>query len=91
MPPAALADGEVVAKAWLLELVGAAPLHDAPAVRIVEVAARGPALAAAVLAAVGAEEELDRLGAGGDRHGLAAGAAGLAGAADPATAAAAVA
>src|SRR4051794_36844747 len=91
VPPPALADGEAVAKAWLLELVAAAPLERAAAVPVAELAARGPALCAALLAAVGAGEELERLGPGGDRAALAADAGALAGAVDAAAAAAGVA
>jgi GGDEF domain-containing protein len=91
MPPAALADGSAVAKAWLLELVAAAPLRDAGAIAVADVATRGPALCAAVLAAVGADDALDRLRPAGDLHGAAAAAASLAGAVDPAGAAAAAA
>src|SRR3954452_22172384 len=91
VPPPALADGEAVAKAWLLELVAAAPLERAGAVPVAELAARGPALCAALLAAVGAGEELERLGPGGDRAALAADAGALAGAVDAVAGAEAVA
>jgi GGDEF domain-containing protein len=91
VPPPALADGEAVAKAWLLALLAAAPLASAPAVPVAELAAGGPPLCAALLAAVGSEAALDRLRPGGDRAALAAGAAALAGARDPAVAAGAVA
>src|SRR4051794_38163805 len=82
VPPPALADGEAVAKAWLLELVAAAPLARVAAVEVAELAARGPALCAALLAAVGSAAELERLGPGGDRAALAADAGALAGAVD---------
>src|SRR4051794_41630726 len=62
VPPPALADGEAVAKAWLLELVAGASLERAAAVPVAELAARGPALCAALLAAVGSAEGLERLG-----------------------------
>src|SRR3954447_14435181 len=91
VPPPALADGEAVAKAWLLALLAAADLADAARVRVPELAAGGPPLCAALLEAVGAEDALDRLRPGGDRAALAAGAAALAGAPDPAAAATAVA
>jgi GGDEF domain-containing protein len=91
VPPSALAGGEAVAKAWLLELLAAAPLAEAGAVPVAELAARGPELCAALLEAVGAQAALERLSPGGDRAALAADAAGLAGAADAAGAAAAVA
>src|SRR3954452_21500055 len=91
VPPPALADGEAVAKAWLLELLAAAPLARAPAVPVAELAARGPALSAALLAGVGSDPELERREPGGDRAALAAEAGVLAGAVDAAGAAAAVA
>jgi GGDEF domain-containing protein len=91
VPPPALADGEAVAKAWLLELLADAPLARAAAVPVAELAARGPALCAALLAAVGSAAELDRLRPGGERAALAAEAGALAGALDAAGAAAAVA
>jgi GGDEF domain-containing protein len=80
VPPSALADGEAVAKAWLLELLAEAPLERAPAVPVARLAARGPALCAALLRAVGAQAELARLRPGGDGAGLAASAGELAGA-----------
>src|SRR4051794_25010434 len=91
VPPPALADGEAVAKAWLLELVAAAPLERAAAVPVAALAARGPQLCAALLAAVGSAAELERPGPGGDRAPLAADAGGLAGATAAAGAGAAVA
>jgi hypothetical protein len=91
VPPPPLADGEAVAKAWLLALLARAPLTHAAAVPVPALAAGGPALCAALLEAVGSEAALDRLRPGGDRAALAAGAAALAGAGDPAAAAAAVA
>jgi GGDEF domain-containing protein len=91
VPPPALADGAVVAKAWLLELLAAAPLSDAGAVPVAELAERGPQLCAEVLEAVGSAAGLERLAPGGDRAALASSAAELAGARDPAAAAAAVA
>ena len=91
VPPAALADGEVVAKSWLLELLAARPLADAPELPLADVAARGPDLCAAVLRAVGSRAGLDRLRPGGDAAALAAAAGDLAGARDPAAAVAAVA
>jgi GGDEF domain-containing protein len=82
---------EAVAKAWLLGLLDAAPLHRAAAVPVADLVAGGPDLCAALLAAVGSRAGLERLAPGGDRAALAAGAADLAGATDPAAAAAAVA
>jgi|SRR5215218_2838277 len=91
VPPAALAGGEAVAKAWLLELLAAAPLPAAAGIPLPELAARGPALCAAALEAVGDEHALGRLRPGGDRHAMTAGAAELAGAPGPGAAAAAAA
>jgi len=91
VPSAALADGEAVAKAWLLELLAARRLADAAEVPLADLAARGPDLCAAVLRAVGSRAGLDRLAPGGEAAALAAAAGGLAGARDPAAAVAAVA
>jgi hypothetical protein len=91
VPSAALADGDVVAKAWLLELLAAAPLAEAGGVPVAGLADRGPALCAAVLEAVGSADALARLAPGGDRAALAASTAGLTGAVDPVAAARAVA
>jgi GGDEF domain-containing protein len=89
-PVGSLADGSVVAKAWLVALVDAAPLRDAATVPVAQLAADGPALCAAVLEALGSEAALDRLRPGGDRAGLAARVAQLGGAQGPAGAVAAV-
>jgi len=70
-PVGSLADGSMVAKAWLVALVEAAPLRDAGAVPAAELAAEGPALCAALLEALGSEAALDRLRPGGDRMALA--------------------
>jgi GGDEF domain-containing protein len=91
VPPPALADGAVVAKAWLVELVAAAPLASVAAMPVADLAERGPALCAALAEAVGSQVALDRLAPGGDRAALAAAASDLAGARDPVAAAAAVA
>jgi len=91
VPSAALADGEAVAKAWLLELLAARPLADAAHVPVADLAARGPDLCAAVLRAVGSREGLDGLAPGVEAAALAAAAGGLSGARDPAAAVAAVA
>jgi hypothetical protein len=90
VPPAALADGRVTAKAWLLALVEAAPLDAAALVPAGRVAQEGPALCAAVLEAVGADAALVRLCPDGDRHDIAAGAGTLAGARSAAPAVTAV-
>jgi hypothetical protein len=91
VPPAALADGQAPAKGWLLALVAARPLCDAPALPVPDLARDAPALCAAVLRAVGSEAELRRLESEGDLAGLAARAGELAGASGPAGAVAAVA
>ena len=91
VPPAALADGQAPAKGWLLALVAARPLRDAPALPVPDLARDAPALCGAVLRAVGSDAELRRLERGGDLAGLAAGAGALAGASGPAAAVAAVA
>ena len=91
VPPAALADGQEPAKGWLLALVAARPLRDAPALPVPDLARDAPALCAAVLRAVGSEAELRRLESGGDLAGLAARAGALAGAGGPAPAVAAIA
>ncbi|MEA2255961.1 MAG: hypothetical protein QOG35_2006 [Solirubrobacteraceae bacterium] len=84
VPPAALADGQAVAKGWLLGLLAARPLRDAVAVPTEELAREAPGLCAAVLRAVGSDADLPRLEAGGDLAPLAAATARLAGARDPA-------
>jgi GGDEF domain-containing protein len=89
-PVGSLADGAVVAKGWLVALVEAAPLRAAAAVPAASLATEGPVLCAAVLEALGSEAALDRLRPGGDRERVAARAAQLAGAQDPASAVAAV-
>jgi GGDEF domain-containing protein len=89
-PVGSLADGSMVAKAWLVALVEAAPLHDAGTVPAAELAAQGPALCAAVLEALGSEAALDRLRPDGDRTALAGRAARIAGATRPAPAVAAI-
>ena len=61
VPPAALADGQAPAKGWLLALVAARPLRDAPALPLPDLARDAPALCAAVLRAVGSDAELRRL------------------------------
>jgi GGDEF domain-containing protein len=91
VPPAALADGQAPAKGWLLELVAARPLHDAPALPMPDLARDGPGLCAAILRAVGSDADLRRLQDGGDLVALAGRAGALAGAGGPAAAAAAVA
>ena len=86
----ALADGASCAKGWLLALVAAAPLEEVGALPTAELATEAPELCAAVLLALGADREVERLGPGGDRTALAARAGRLAGAADAAGVARAV-
>src|SRR6187200_1104095 len=83
VPPAALADGRAVAKAWLLALLENVPLEAAATVPAGRLAQDGPALCEAVLGAVGADGALDKLEPDGDRHGVAAQAGALAGACGP--------
>jgi GGDEF domain-containing protein len=89
-PVGSLADGSLVAKAWLVALIEAAPLQEAGSVPAAALAQEGPALCAAMLEALGSEAALDRLRRGGDRFVLAGRAAQIAGAADPARAVAAL-
>jgi GGDEF domain-containing protein len=91
VPPAALADGQAPAKGWLLALVAARPLQDAPALPMPDLARDAPGLCAAILRAVGSDADLRRLQDGGDLVGLAARAGALAGAGGPAASVAAVA
>ena len=91
VPPAALADGQAPAKGWLLALVAARPLQDAPALPMPDLARDAPGLCAAILRAVGSDADLRRLQDGGDLVALAARAGALAGAGGPAAAVAAVA
>jgi GGDEF domain-containing protein len=91
VPPAALADGQAPAKGWLLALVAARPLQDAPALPMPDFARDAPALCAAVLRALGSDADLQRIQPGGDLAGLVARAGELAGAGGPAATVAAVA
>jgi GGDEF domain-containing protein len=59
VPPAAIADGIAPAKAWLLALIAARELRDAPAIPTAELARDAPTLCAAMLRAVGSDGELD--------------------------------
>jgi GGDEF domain-containing protein len=59
VPPPALADGVAPAKGWLLALIAARDLHDAPAVPTAELARDAPKLCAAILRAVGSNAELE--------------------------------
>ena len=89
-PVAPLSDGAALAKSWLLALIEDAPLAEAAAVPAADLAREGPALCTALLEAVRSDDALARLAPGGDRAALAASAARLAGAPDPAQATAAV-
>jgi GGDEF domain-containing protein len=89
-PLAALSDGEELAKSWLLLLLAQAPLSAAASVPAADLAREAPELCRAMVAALASDAELDRLRADGDRAALAARAGALAGAVDPAGAAAAV-
>jgi diguanylate cyclase (GGDEF)-like protein len=75
------ADAHAVAKAWLLELVAGGSLEEAASLPTAELAAEGPGLAAAVLAALSDDTALRRLTPGGNLDWLSARTAELAGAA----------
>src|SRR4051794_14948398 len=79
-----------VAKAWLLELLAAAPLAAAGGVRVEDLAAEGPSLCEAVARALGDDAQLARFSAEGDLFRAAARVGELAGAGDAAAAFAAV-
>lgn len=79
-----MADGEVIAKAWIEALIAAAPFHAVADVPVATLAAEGPALCATLVRALGSEDELELLPL------LAANAPALAGARDVQSAAQAV-
>jgi GGDEF domain-containing protein len=83
VPPDAIADGIAPAKGWLLALIAARELHDAPAIPTAELARDAPKLCAAIMRAVGSDAALDL-------PPIAARAGAMAGAGSPATAVAAV-
>ncbi|MEP6952788.1 MAG: hypothetical protein ABI950_01855 [Solirubrobacteraceae bacterium] len=89
VPPAALADGQLPAKGWLLALVAARPLAGVSALPTATIAREAPVLCAAALRAVGSDADLERL-EHGDLTALAARVGELAAAGDPAAVAAAV-
>ena len=91
VPSPGLADGTAAARAWLLTLVGETPLDAMGSLPVAAVASGGPGLCAAALAALGSDGALARLEPGGDLAARASGAGRLAGAADPAATAAALA
>lgn len=90
LPLDALADGEAVAKAWLVALIERAPLEAAGALPTADLAREAPALCAAMLRALESDAALARLEPSGDLAGLGARAGLLAGAGEPARAAGAV-
>lgn len=90
VPPAGLADGRDLAKAWLLELIATAALADAGTVPAATLAQEGPDLCATVLAALADDAALARLAPEGDPAPPAAGVTRLTGAGDAAAVAAAV-
>lgn len=90
VPPAALADGQLAAKRWLLALVGARPLATVAELPTATLARDAPVLCAAILRAVGGDSDLERLETG-DLAALAAQAGSMAGAGEPAAIAGAVA
>jgi hypothetical protein len=73
-PVGLLADGRGVAKAWLLALVDGAALESVSEIPVADLAGEGPALCAALLAAMGSDEALDALPARAARVGAIAGA-----------------
>jgi len=83
-PVVGLGDTEALAKEWLLELIGSRPLGEAVRVSTDRMAADGPALVAAVVAALVSDRELERLAADGEKAALAAAAGAIAGAGGPA-------
>jgi GGDEF domain-containing protein len=83
VPPAAIADGVAPAKGWLLALIAARDLQDAPALPTAELARDAPKLCAAILRAVGSDTQVDL-------SPLAARAGAMSGAGSPASAVAAV-
>jgi GGDEF domain-containing protein len=60
-PLDALADGELIAKRWLIELIAAVPLHAAGELPAAEMARRGPVVCAALIASLSSDGALERL------------------------------
>jgi len=60
-PLDALADGELVAKRWLIELIAAVPLRAAGELPAAEMARRGPVVCAALIASLSGDGALERL------------------------------
>jgi GGDEF domain-containing protein len=77
---ALLARSDDLAKGWLLELVDQAPLADAASILAGELAGSGPVLCAAMIRALGSDQELQALGRGGAHEALAARISAIAGA-----------
>ncbi|HSO98642.1 MAG TPA: diguanylate cyclase [Solirubrobacteraceae bacterium] len=81
--PELLEETEALAKAWLLTVLGDAPLSELPARFHPGLAADGPRLCAAIARALASEADLARLGPGGELEPLAARAGRLVGAEGP--------
>lgn len=82
--------GETLARGWLIALIAGVPLAQAARIPVAELADRAPVLGDAIVAALRDDEALARLAPQGELAPLAAETAHLAGAGDPAAAAAAV-
>jgi diguanylate cyclase (GGDEF)-like protein len=83
-PVAGLDNAEALAKEWLLDLIASRPLGQAVRVSTDRMAADGPALVAAVVAALVSDRELERLAVDGENAVLAAAAGAISGADGPA-------
>jgi GGDEF domain-containing protein len=80
---ALLKRAEELAKGWLLALVEQAPLARASSILATELARDGPAICAALVRALRADEDLKRIAAGGELERLVSSAGALAGARSP--------
>jgi hypothetical protein len=69
---ALLADAPALTKGWVIALIAVLPLERASELPLAELASDGPRLCAGVLAALGDDAQLMRLGPGGDLAELAA-------------------
>jgi GGDEF domain-containing protein len=87
---ALLERAEELAKGWLLALLEQAPLARAPSILTADLARDGPAICAAVVRALRADEDLERIAVGGELEQLVSSAGALAGAQTPAEASLAV-
>lgn len=74
----------MLAKGWLLALIEQLPLSAAAAIRTEELAGAGPEICAAMLRALAADRELERIGSGGELGELVSRVGELAGAQGPA-------